>query len=265
MKLQAWADFAERQFIAAMIAGHVALTILFQIPAIRPEFPSVEIIADTLPFSQSALLIGWGILGPGRITLRLFSILGLAVVYGAWTLHWGLAETERLLAIFVAIEAGILLVCLGLLACKQQIFYCEVPPQATRLQYSLRWLLAMITLYAMLLAAGNRLRQYAAPLETVPPWVACTLLGVTFAAVTLLTAWAVLKADNLWLSGVIALVAAPLLGVLLTLLVGREDEALHFAGWMEAHAAIFGLSLVPLRMSGYRLGYLSQESPSPGE
>ncbi|MFN0017220.1 MAG: hypothetical protein ACKVP0_03110 [Pirellulaceae bacterium] len=265
MNLQAWANFAERQLLSAMILGHVVLTILFQMPAIRPEFPAVEIIADTLPFTQSALLIGWGILGPGRIAVRLFSVLGLAAVYGAWTLHWGLAETNDLTAIFVAVEVGILLVCLGLLAGMQQICYCEEPPQAMRLQYSLRCLLAMMTLYAILLAAGNRLRQYAAPLENVPPWVGCTLLGVTFAAVTLLTAWAVLKADNLWLSGVITLVAAPLLGMLLTLLVGRDKEAIHFAGWMEAHAAIFGLSLVPMRLCGYRLKRVYQESTTPGE
>lgn len=265
MNLQAWADFAERQLIAAMIVGHVALTIFFQIPAIRPEFPLVEIIADTLPFTQSVLLIGWGVLGPGRIVFRLFAILGLAALYGLWTLHWGLAETEHLVAVFAAIDLGTLAACLGLVAGRHCIRYCDPLPQPARLQYSLRWLMAMITLYAILLAAGNRLRLYVAPLENVPPWIGWTLLGLTFAAVTLLSAWAVLKADNLWIGGVIALVAAPLCGLLLTLLVSRDDEALPFAGWMEAHAAILCLSLVPLRMSGYRLAAMSQDSPAASE
>ncbi|MBC7852482.1 MAG: hypothetical protein IAF94_03515, partial [Pirellulaceae bacterium] len=223
MKLQAWADFAERQQIAAMIIGHVVLTIIFQIPAIRPEFPLAEILADTLPFTQAVLLIGWGILGPGRIALRLFAILGLAALYGLWTLHWGLAETEHLVAVFAAIELGTLAVCLGLVSQRQCIRYCDPPPQPSRLQYSLRWLMVMITLYAVLLAAGNRLRQYVAPLESVPPWVGWSLLGLAFAAVTLLSAWAVLKAENLWISVVTALVAAPLCGLLLTLLVSRDD------------------------------------------
>ena len=117
----------------------------------------------------------------------------------------------------------------------------------------------------VLLAAGKQLRQYVAPLESVPLWVGCSLLGLAFAAVTLLTAWAVLKAENLWISGVIALVAAPLCGILLTLLVGRDEEVLPFAGWMEAHAAMLGLSLVPLRMSGYRLAAASQDSPAASE
>lgn len=263
MNLQTWANFWERQLIVAMIFGHLVLTILFQIPAIRPEFPTAEILADTLPFTQSALLIGWGVLGPGKMMVRLFAIPGLAAVYGAWSLHWGEAESGHLLAVFAALELGTLAVCLGLFAWKQRIHYCDLPPPSKRFQYSLRWLLAMITLYAVLLVAGNHLRQFAAPLENVPTWVAWTLLGITFAAVTLLTAWAVLKAENLWTSGVIALVAAPLLGILLTLLLGRDEEALPFAGWMEAHAAIFGLSLVPLRMSGYRLESVSQDSPKP--
>lgn len=265
MNLQAWADFAERQLVAAMIVGHVALTIFFQIPAIRPEFPLVEIIADTLPFTQSVLLIGWGILGPGRVSLRLFAILGLAAVYGAWTLRSGVAEAEHLVAVFAAIDLGTLAVCLGLVAWRQCICYCDPPPQGARLQYSLRWLMVMITLYAVLLVAGNRLRQFVAPLESVPTRVGWSLLGLAFAAVTLLSVWAVLKAENLWISGVIALVAAPLCGILLTLLVSRDKEVLPFAGWMEAHAAILGLSLVPLRMSGYRLAAASQDSPAASE
>jgi hypothetical protein len=263
MNLQTWANFWERQLIVAMIFGHLVLTILFQIPLIRPEIPTIEIIADTLPFTQSALLIGWAVLGPGRMVVRLFAIPGLVAVYSIWSLHWGEAESGHLLAVFAALELGALAVCLGLFAWKQRIHYCELPPPSTRFQYSLRWLLAMITLYAVLLVAGNRLRQYAARLEIVPSWIAWTLLGITFATVTLLTAWAVLKAENLWTSSVIALVAAPLLGILMTLLVGRDEEALPFAGWMEAHAAVLGLSLVPLRMNGYRLESVNQESPKP--
>lgn len=265
MKLQAWADFAERQFIAAMIVGHMALTILFQMPAIFPKFPAVEIVADTLPFTQSVLLIGWGLLGPGRLSLRLFAILGLAAVYGVWTLRWGLAETENLMAVFAAIELGTVAVCLGLLASRQSLCYCDPPPQPARLQYSLRWLLVMMTVYAILVVAGKGLRQSVVPLESVPAWVGWSLLGLTFAAVTLLTAWAVLKAENPWIGGAIALTAAPLLGMLLTWLVGRDKDMLAFAGWMQAHAAILGLSLVPLRMSGYRLGRAVQDSPAAAE
>lgn len=252
MNWQSWALFAERQFLASLILLHVIVTAWLQIPLWRPDAVWADVLADTLPFTQSILLVGWGVLGPGRWLIRLLALPLVVAVYGVWTLNWGVAESEHVLRLLGAVVAVVLPI--AVIARMRRLRLAQEPASfAGKWQFSLRWLLGMMALSGVLVWVAQVIREQVNPGVAVPSLLACTLLALAFGLVSVICAWALLRASHPGMGLFVALATAPLIGLVVTVVLRRMGDATICAGWLETHAIVMVLSLAPLRMTGYRL------------
>jgi hypothetical protein len=252
MNWQSWALFAERQFLASLILLHVIVTAWLQIPLWRPDAMWADVLADTLPFTQSILLVIWGVLGPGPWMFRLLAVPLVAAVYGVWTLNWGVAESEHVLRLLGAVIAVVLPI--AAIARMRRLRLAQEPaPAVGKWQFSLRWLLGMMALSGVLVWVAQVIREQVDPGVAVRSLLACTLLALAFGLVSVICAWAILQASHPGMGLIVALTTAPLFGLVVTLVLRRMGDAMICAGWLEMHAVVMVLSLAPLRLTGYRL------------
>ena len=246
-----------------------------------------SLLAEAFPFASLSLLALWIPLGPGPLFLR-----GAASPLLAWIIDqaanshgptdWTLADK------LLASVAG----CLFLVAIILRICGVRVIPKPPRLddkapQFSVRGLLIVTTLVALCVGGLEAARPWFEPVENRPiisdaeldailagkltkdhfnlnwpeylGWINLgrprqALMAVVLIANSLLAGWSAMRPGIPWLrfAGVAACVCA--MGLYLGQFTGFDREStLTITVWIATIGLIVGLSVVPLRLMGYRV------------
>jgi hypothetical protein len=202
--------------------------------------------------AQVTLHAGWTIFGPGSLLLRIISI-PLAMIVMLWFWHGIDHDGERLVLqlafacqwLLVA-TAGLFLVGVGFRLVSKQ---GDPEPQSnSNRQYSLRHLVALLTVASILAAFANRVENLGS--RIMDPL--CWLTAATMSFVTFPTIPSVLIARHFVTAVCSCLVIPCILTFLLPALLGPIDAVLM---WLLFGASL-GLSiaiLATLRRDGFRL------------
>jgi hypothetical protein len=277
MDLRRWSQRAEWGLVATVVALHA--TVFF-----GPEDPSnpnflLTAAHDAQLLSAIVLIVGWVVLGPGRLLVRL---LAAPVLVCLWFLPWNSAMQPReistgfigtLFCVAVVLSGG-LRVC-GLRIARRSA--SEGPERGA--QFSLFALLLATTVIAVAIGLLETLRPRLREVRPGDLWAYPTLLTpslsdraeqvrhMAMAASVGLSAlgglWVVLRPGAIWVRLAATSVLIATGGFYFAHLAGADigltDNSLFWttgtslAFGLASVAVLCGLSVLPLRLMGFRL------------
>jgi hypothetical protein len=274
MDYRRWTFWAEWTLVAVVI-GLNGLIFFWPEDALWSSFLLTSLREAEL-LSAILLVVGWAILGPGKLWIRLLvspALIGMwfwrsITVMQPWEPTRAFAFTYFSAVVFPVVGLRV-----GGFKIVRPLAASQAEPRA---QFSLFSLLLAMTAIAGVIGALEALRptisapnswQYAdmSNLILFPPysvrnaeWVRQLVIVTTVVLASASGALAVLRPGAVWprLAAVIAL--APVAGLYLTHLAGGADgyfvpTAISLGGGLAAVAALCGASVVPLWLMGYRL------------
>ena len=270
---------AEWGVLVAVLALHAVILAPFSSHA---EVAWLQIAADAQPLAVVVMVLAWGAFGPGRWWLRLAAVplmlLGWVAYFSLSEQRYGYLSAGGGLVSFpvslaLAAAAIVVLVRLGGL---RGLAVAPGRPEP-RPQFSIRGLLATTTLVAIVIGCLEMLRpaMLVVPAETsydqmvvwllenqaadrmqstVRQWV----LSIAVAAGAVAALATVLRPGPVFLRLAVLVAAIPALASYLTHIAGTSAEefsrqAFELTAALAAPAALVAISLLPLRLMGYRL------------
>lgn len=296
------ARLLQHVLLALLVATHAAAWWLISgMESARPAF--AQLLWDGLLIAQVSLLAAWAAIGPGYFWLR----WPLALLTAAWVLcnvgiapaTWSVSQAgERLAAIYggeqswaqlagsvrwgtqLALLVGALTLVGALLwrVCGIQVRRVDVEPDVPPSRFTLRTLLILTALAALIVWLGPKIRfQPAAPIESngaidgsaifqriwevdgepqgnvVPKGLALWSLAMPFALTSLAAVWVALRPGMpLWRLLVWA-AFVPAVGLASTYLCNRSEDRLDMMWWTVVSALFVCGTAGSLRAAGYRL------------
>lgn len=248
-----WTWWAERSAAALMVLMHLALTAWLFHAEHRAYVPA-GILADSLAVTQFALITLWILFGPGAIGVRFLAIPMLGLIGLIWTVDRYSRESQHFLTL-----QGTMIILLLIAMIPARIYGLGMrmigpaAPENAQIRFSIRGLLAITTLAAILLFAAGWVRSRVDAASEIPESWRATLMAIVFALATVLAAWALLRPGNPTIRFAIAAVLVPVLAAAPAYTLRAANLTLPFCTWVSTHAGIVVISLLPLRLMGYRL------------
>jgi len=273
MDYRRWATCVECLFAAGMIVAHLAAIGLA--PGLPQDGLSGMLIC-AVPYCQLVLLLAWAVLGPGPAIWRIWSAPVLLVGGSlAWVWMWqergsGINRMEYPLLVLTGIVGVCLLVILRLGGLAIRL---NPRDDRSAAQFSIRSLLTLTTLVAVVIAILERLRPMLAaglndsqyytyvilhsdlsPDVTLPQIIRQLVLAISIAGVSWATIWAIMRPGNLWIRLLTTSVVAAALGMYLAHLSSSAAASLFgLANQMVVLMVLVGGSVAPLRLMQFRL------------
>ena len=239
--------------LGGMLAvGHLALLwVLYQdLAGLRQ---TGQTFFASLLLSQGILLIAWTLLGPARWFVRLplaAAIASLPIWFDNW-LAWPeyntLAELALCMMGIVAFPL-LLLRCRGLRVAHSGLL--EVKP--ARVQFSILSILLLTTAAAVFLWGFLQVRSRTVDTFELSAVLAYGYLGTALAASSLFAMWAVLRPGRCWWRVLLIAAFAPLAGYLASFGLWRQSDALEIAKLTFGTTACLLISLLVIRLAGFR-------------
>jgi hypothetical protein len=274
MDYRRWCWWAEWTLVAAVVGLHATIFWWPENPA-RPNFV-VTAAHDAQLLSAIVLIVGWGVLGPGRLRVRLAAA---PILVGLWFLPWNSAMQPRQASDSFVASVFLFSVLLigGVRVLGARIVKRSAAAGPERgAQFSLLGLLIATTAIAGGIGVLEALRPTLGSLSrdqlvdmsnfallTPPsPRVAQQTRQLVMSASVALAAlggfWAILRPGASWLrlAALVGLILA--IGIYLTHLSGAGDAAFaasagSLACGLAMVAGLSGLSVLPIRLMGFRL------------
>jgi hypothetical protein len=239
--------------------------------------PLGEDLRPLLPAAQLIMLAAWTILGPGPLWMRLPAAPVLLLLWAmVWTsLAASVADATGTLPLTAGIAAAIFALAIRCCGIRQAIDASPATAKLRHPQFSIRGLIVLTTLIAAglgilewlrpLMRSEQDLSRYlegliAARLEgrlfvdmASAASVRQYVLGAGMAMISATALWCILRPGAMWLRLVVTAIIAPLFGVYLANLTGDREASVSLAIGLTALAAVVGVSVLPLRLSGLRL------------
>jgi hypothetical protein len=241
-------------------------------------------LVDVAPFCQLMLMLAWVALGPGPLVARIGGLPVLLAVGSAcwyWMWGWGPLSGTNVSNYAVLVRVGAV-AAVGFLAtriCGVRVALSGRDSSSASVQFSLRSLLVLTTVIGAVIGLLEWLRpalsdtlelpsdaSYAVVVETLGSRQDLRLvvgaIAVTMAG--LAGIWAALRPGTPWLRVVIVCVGAAAVGAYETHLDGGADNdffamAASVAAALGSLALLIGVSVMPLRLLGYRLARYGRE------
>jgi hypothetical protein len=249
--------------LLALAAYHCGLLALVSLPD-TPAFERARLVRDSLIIAQLALIFTWGVCGPGWWWLRYLVCpilaMGPAYLVAAVGREWRAVPKAVAVPVVapddVAFEglwlrlAGLLIA--GLLAWRMlgyRICFRDGDEPSPAIQFSLRSLLAVITLVAAAIAIGPKLRVEAG-MPQVPGSFAYWSVATPLAVAVLSAVWAVMRPGGIMVRLPVLVVWIAGLGCVPSYLAHREEDLAAMAAWTVASCAIIAVSLLAVRSTG---------------
>jgi hypothetical protein len=285
LRLVQAARAAEILLLASGVILHAAG--LFSAAQLKSLGTAGNLLAEALPFASLALLSLWIPLGPGPLWMRAAASPLLAwLIYQAANSHgptdWTIAD--KLLA---SVGAGLAVVAVMLRLCGVRALPTSPRLDAKATQFSVRGLLIVTTLVALCFGGLEAARPWLVLTDARPivndaglgamlngtstkeyldiNWAAYSywledvrprhaLMTVVLVGASLLAAWAVLRPGVIWLRSLGVAISLTSAGLYLGQLTRFDTEStLTMTVWIATIGLIVGLSVVPLRLMGYRV------------
>lgn len=279
MDYRRWCRIAEWAVVAAVVLLHLAV---FLWPERGNSGFVLAAAHDAQLMSAIVLMLAWGVLGPGPWWMR---VAALPVLVVLWFLPWNSRMSPRAITQEIAIQpalalaAGILVA--GIRACGLSAHRMRFGERERGAQFSLWGLLVATTLIAAAIGVLEWLRptlstvnmelgyvvwfRQATPDEGAahywqsPQGVRQAVLAVVIAASALGGVWIVLRPGAIWLRLAALGVLTPLVALYLTHVsdVPKSEvvgDVVSLAYSFALIAALAGLTALPLRLMGFRLG-----------
>jgi len=274
MDYRRWCWWAEWGLVAAVVGLHAAIFLWPENPA-RPNFV-VTAAHDAQLLSAIVIIIGWGVLGPGHLWIRLAAA---PILIGLWFLPWNSAMQPR--------EAndsfvGTVFLCSvvligGLRAVGQRVVNRSAAAGPERgAQFSLLGLLLATTAIAGGIGVLEALRptlgslsrsqfvdmsdllQLTPPSARVGEQTRQLVMSASVALAAIGGLWVTLRPGGSWLRLAALVGLVPAIGVYLTHLSGTGDatfaaSAGSLACGLAMVAGLTSLSVLPLRLMDFRL------------
>jgi hypothetical protein len=267
---------AEWAVLAAVLMLHAVILAPFSSQA---DVPWLQIAADAQPLAAVVLVLAWAAFGPSRWWLRAAAaplmLIGWAAYFSVSVQQYGYLSAGGGPVSFpfsVALAAAVLVVAVRL--CGLRGLPISMGSPEPRPQFSIRTLLVMTTLVAVAIGCLEMLRpaELATPADMDFDEFAALVLGqsrlqatirqyvlaVTVAGCALASLATVLRPGPTVLRLAILGIALPALGFYLTHVAGSSNEfsqrAIELTAALAAPAALVAISVLPLRLMGYRLG-----------
>ncbi len=206
-----------------------------------------SLIYESLPFCQVPLLMLWLCLGRAsawlRVPIGLVAIVAcVAISASAWR-----SEIVTLGLFMLAVQV---LLTGGYLGYLRVAGYrlSRLSPSPKRFRVSIKQLLAITTVTAIIVAFGRTIRQTMASEGLIPFWIVATLLGTIIFAQFAAIIWATVCGQSVWLRTVAAVVSLVAMGSGVSWMVGRIDESLYV--WLIFHASVTLTTTLILRLAG---------------
>jgi hypothetical protein len=274
MDYRRWCWWAEWALVAAVVGLHAVIFLWPENPA-RPNFV-VTAAHDAQLLSAIVLIIGWGVLGPGRLWIRLAAA---PILVGLWFLPWNSAMQPReandsfvaSVFLFSAVLIG------GLRAVGARIVKRSAASGPERgAQFSLLGLLLATTAIAGGIGVLEALRPtlgglsrsqfvdmsdlilFSPPSVRVAQQARLLVLSASVVLAALGGLWVTLRPGASWLRLAALVGLVPAIGVYLTHLSGAGNAAFaasagSLACGLAMVAGLTSLSVLPLRLLGFRL------------
>jgi len=250
-----------------LVAGH-ALLLVFLAPPDSMASERARLVRDSLLVAQSSLLIGWAILGPGPAWLRIpaSAILTGGVLYALnavgqeWTAvrsAIGVIATSQSVNSSAVAYGGwwvrfAIMLAAGFASLRLlgwSVHVCDDDPKGPPAQFSIRTILILTTLIAVVCWAGPRL-QLSASSGPVPDAFAYWSVAIPLALAAIATHCAVLRAGVAFFRLVLAAVWVIAMGLVPTYLCNRQDDVWQMLGWTAMSSAALAVSLFAVRGTG---------------
>ena len=266
MDYRRWCWWAEWGVVAAVMGLH---GLVFACPdeTASSRFMPMTWAHDAQALAVAALMLGWGILGPGRLAVR---VLGAAVLIPVWffvVMQPRSVPAESVATVFCAAA----LILAGIRLCGFRVARsAEHYGRERGAQFSLLSLMVLITVVGLVVGLLEALRPTLdafpdANFGAVAPSerrVAYQVREIVLAMAVALTSvgglWVVLRPRMMWLRLVAAVAVIPATGVYLSHLSGEVGDgfvamAMNLSIALLAVAGLCGVTVLPLRMMGFRL------------
>jgi len=205
-----------------------------------------------LIFCESGLLGFWTAMSRASALKRATGLVaGLIALEAA--LHWGTGFNW--FASMPTMATGFVVVLLALLRMRRLEFLtvADLPREFSRqtLQFSIRGLMLLTLIVAVLITVGKQLRQtehYRSHPVLLAAW------ALAFAATDIAAVWAALSPRRLLLPGIAVLILSTALGFLVCWGLGGSDgDWIYVPTIMLLQTAMLLASLLVVRSSGYRM------------
>lgn len=310
MNYRRWSRICEGAVAACVGLLHVGLFLLAPLDAATPPEeriaidrwrepislargvnPLADLLCDTLPLCQLALLVCWATLGPGRARVRL-PLMGIFA--GLWSLMWlrsldfGVPytatafNTPEAFALRVGLFALVGVVALRLGGLR--VVDVPLANEAGQSQFTLRSLLLTTAAVGVTFGGLEWLRPtlsthdsfYATSLWAdvvegslaVPSWPSPRdtrqlVMAAAAAATALAAVWAVARPGGVAFRLALVAVGVPAVGAYLSQAGGAADDqfrivAINLSTGLAALAVLVAVTMLPLRLTRFRLARSAQ-------
>jgi hypothetical protein len=221
-------------------------------------------LSGTLPLVQIALIVGWMVFGPGRLPLRLAGVLLLFLIDQAW-----LASSRMYLYFYadltMAVGCGVLAASVACWLGGWRVIdnkFADPNDAPPPLQFSIRTLLTLMTVAAIATLTATAVYRRSESPSNFTTLLRISVLAAGYSLAFLLTARWVLCSGRWWLRVAAAGIMVPSSGALAYFLLRANNSAVWGAYWFTMTALVLALSLLPIRLLGYRFARIPWRKPN---